>query len=108
MEYTVDCVFTFVKTANLTDWFNHSAESKGLSPEVHKIAFERYSQERPVQLTAQMCYSVPRKTFCCIKCPINPLPTTGWFETPSVSVLRKALEAHGWTLILTQSKDLIT
>lgn len=108
MEYTVDCVLTFVKHTNLTDWFNHSDEQCYFNDEVRNAAAQRYSKERPVYLTAQMCYSSNGKTFCRIKCPINPLPVTGWFETPDVAVLKRALAAHGWKLILVQPKSLFT
>ena len=117
MEYTVDSIFTFVKTTNLNDWFHSTTRLPNVAsvrdPLVYQMAIkeyqreaEIYSKERPVQLVVQACFK-GNKTYCRIKCPINPLPVKGWFETPSVNVLKKHPESSGWSLLCHHDKALL-
>ena len=81
----------FTKRTNLLDWYGHSDV-----PENELPSIKRYEVERDVQLVVQVHYTQEGHTYACIKCPINPLPTVGWFRTPTVRVLISALESHGW------------
>lgn len=81
----------FTKRTNMVEWYRHS----GLPEEVLRPV-AHYEQERDIQLIAQIHYTQEDGIYANIKCPINPLPTVGWFRTPSVRVLKRALEAHGW------------
>lgn len=94
-EYSIDAILSFVKTTNLSRWFDVNVEHFGCHD--YDGLKQRYAKEREVQLVVQCCVKHD-KIFCRIKCPINPLPVVGWFETPSVSCLRRHLEALGWQL----------
>lgn len=100
MEYT--SIITFVKSTNLNKFlldnveecarkYNLDIRSAGAMEHLRK----HYSKEQTVYLVAQFKFE-NGKTFCCIKCPINPLPVRGWFETPSVRVLQNSLVSMGW------------
>lgn len=105
--FTLDSVLIFTKTTDLSAWFeanNHPPRECFFAgdPVVRKMAQDiydanaaHYTKEREVQLIVQACFK-DGKTYCCIKCPINPLPVTGWFETPSIGILRKSLKQFGW------------
>ena len=94
-EYTVDMIFMFVKTTNLSRWFDINAER--FRCDDYEGLKQRCAKEREVQLVVQGCFK-HNKVFCRIKCPINPLPVVGWFETPSINCLKKHLETLGWQL----------
>lgn len=38
------------------------------------------------------------KHYCKIKCPINPIPVKGEFETPSLGCIQKFLNNDGWRM----------
>lgn len=44
----------------------------------------------------EACANEEYKTICRIKCPINPLPIKGEFETPSVGAVSHVLATMGW------------
>lgn len=100
MKYHV--IMTFVKRTNMLDFFDHSVE-KCTSFHGHNPTCESaqekvrrlYEQERNVRLILMVRYD-GRRTFCKIKCPINPLPVTGEFEVPNLTVLRTFLYNNGW------------
>ena len=94
-DYTVDMLVMFVKTTSLSRWFDVNVERFGCHD--YEGLKQRCAREREVQLVVQCCIK-RNKVFCRIKCPINPLPVVGWFETPSVSCLKRHLEALGWRL----------
>ncbi|MBQ3018395.1 MAG: hypothetical protein IJD89_05595 [Clostridia bacterium] len=104
-EYTVDSLFTFVKTTSLTDWFRTNID-RYQNPNYENEA-RQYAKERDVQLVVQACFK-EHKTFCRIKCPINPLPVVGWFEVPSINILKKHLEALGWKSICFHGKRIFS
>lgn len=99
MEYTIDCVMTFVKFTNLEKWYMHCNRENAIGSE------KRYTKVQPVYLSMQVCYK-GSKTYCRIKCPINPLPVKGWFETPSINVLKEFLSENGWNFLMAQHGEL--
>ena len=115
MEHTVDSIFTFVKMTNLTEFFKSETHLPCMAecrdPLVYQMALKEYqreaaiyAKERPVTLVVQVHYE-RNKTFCRIKCPINPLPVKGWFETPSINVLKKHLMSLGWDILCHHGKS---
>ena len=117
MEYTVDSLFTFVKNTNMSDWFHSTTHMPDATdvrdPLTYQMVLkayqheaEIYAKERPVQLVVQFCFK-GNKTYCNIKCPINPLPVKGWFQTPSIKVLQRHLEALGWQLMCRHNKAVL-
>ena len=100
MKYQI--VMTFIKRTNLLEFFDHNTEEcvalNGHNPScLHgKLAArERYAKERDVRLILMVRYD-GKRTFCAIKCPINPLPVVGEFEVPNITVLQNFLKQDGW------------
>lgn len=101
MKYQV--VMTYIKRTNLLDFFDHNVE-ECMSLHGHNPVFEAaqekvrkiYEAERNVRLILMVRYDGAR-TFCKIKCPINPLPVTGEFEVPNIGALNNFLRNNGWT-----------
>ena len=100
MKYTT--VMTYIKRTNMLDFFDHNVEKctsiHGHNPtcDVAQMKVrEHYKEERNVRLILMIRYDGPR-TFCKIKCPINPLPVTGEFEVPNLTALRTFLHTNGW------------
>lgn len=58
-------------------------------------AKEYYARERSLELIAMFRFE-NGKTFCKIKCPVNPLPVKGEFEVPAIGVLHSFLNANEW------------
>lgn len=104
-EYTVDSLFTFVKTTNLSKWFETAIPCSDHPSYEHER--QQYAKERSVTLVVQAHYE-RNKTFCRIKCPVNPLPVKGWFETPSINVLKKHLVSLGWELVCCHGKSVFS
>ena len=111
MEYT--SIRVFIKDTNLSEYFssnieecasNHNMDLR--SAEDMECLHKRYSKEQIVQLIAQFKFE-NGKIFCRIRCPINPLPVRGWFETPSVHVLTKSLISMGWIPIHTLNNKVL-
>lgn len=100
MKYTT--VMTYIKRTNMLDFFDHNVEKctslHGHNPRC-EAAQEKvrrlYEVERNVRLIL-MVRNEGHRTFCKIKCPINPLPVTGEFEVPNLTVLRSFLNDNGW------------
>jgi hypothetical protein len=86
MKYQL--VMTFIKRTNLLDFFDHN-------PADNLERREYYAHERDVRLILMVRMDGPR-TFCKIKCPINPLPVTGEFEVPNINALQHFLKQAGW------------
>ena len=100
MKYQL--IMTYIKCTDMLDFFDHNVEQctsfHGHNPRC-KVSQEKvrslYIQERNVRLILMVRYD-GRHTFCKIKCPINPLPVTGEFEVPNLTVLRTFLSKNGW------------
>lgn len=100
MKYQI--VMTFIKRTNLLDFFDHNTDEcvslSGHNPACHAgrmAAREHYAKERDVRLILLVRYE-GKRTFCAIKCPINPLPVTGEFEVPNINALQHFLKNDGW------------
>lgn len=105
MEYTVDSIFTFVKNTNLSKWFETAIPCNDHPSFEHER--QQYAKERPVHLVVQACFK-DGATYCRIKCPVNPLPTKGWFQTPNINVLKNHLVSIGWELVCCHGKSVLT
>ena len=92
-DYTADVLVMFMKTTNLSRWFDVNVDRSRCDD--YEGLKQRCAREREVQLVVQACFK-HNKVFCRINCPINPLPVVGWFETPSISCLKRHLETLGW------------
>ena len=102
-NYTGAIIFT--KFTNLSPWFESKYGSEFGSGST-SLGFNQlkhsYSREREVQLI--LLYRYDRgadnmmHTLCKIKCPINPLPIKGEFETVSLAQITKCIEKEGWTV----------
>lgn len=108
MDIRYNCTIIFTKRTNLSAyfWANESAcckthdvdPSKGITEDYERRAgrmIAYYECARDVQLLLLVRYE-NHKTFCRIKCPINPLPVKGEFETPNLKAVIKFLEQDGW------------
>lgn len=99
-KYTL--AYTYVKKGNLLEFLSTDKvcyEKFGGNPS--EQAKTHYAQEREIQLIALFRFELgdrnhAPKTFCRIKCPVNPLPIKGEFEVPCVSALENFLEGEGW------------
>lgn len=81
-------VVTFVKRTSLLDYMQANSE-KCSDMRSH------YAKERDVRLIVLVRHEGGR-SFCTIRCPINPLPVKGEFEVPRITALYHFLEANGW------------
>lgn len=93
-----DCVVVFHKCANLMPYFRANV-CPTLNPKNYLEAEHRYIKERPVRLILLVRYENNNgrlKTFCKIKCPINPFPVKGEFEAPSMNAVKHSLINLGW------------
>lgn len=87
--------FIFTKRTNLSAYCNNKVYCKCGSDTGFEAMRKYYAKERDVQLIALFRYE-QGKCFCKIKCPINPLPIKGEFETLSAHVLSEFLIKEGW------------
>lgn len=101
MDY--NCVVTFIKHTNLLEYFDSNIESCAAAHclDIHSVGAmehlrQMYAEEREVRLVVLVRYDGHGKTFCRIKCPINPLPVKGEFEVPSLRTLHTFLMMQGW------------
>ena len=90
-KYTHIIIYT--KMSNLMPYLDgkasHMTDEQVICSERH------YGNMREVQLIAMFRWE-NGKCFCKIKCPINPLPVKGEFETPSMGVIDRFLKNNGW------------
>ena len=94
-------VRTFVKHTNLTEFGKHCGIDC-LSPAANEAMQKRYAKERDVTMRVFYRFEPDEahpghiRIMCKIKCPINPIPVRGEFETPNMAVLKRFLLAAGW------------
>ena len=95
-KYSVINIYT--KKGNLTPYWANKQDLMYdcRSGEEHSRMREYYARERDIQLIAMFRFE-QGKTFCKIKCPVNPLPVKGEFEVPSVNALDRFLKGNGWS-----------
>lgn len=97
MDTNYTCAITFTKYTDLSQWFAMTNVDFGLTnSEQYDRLKKRYAQKRDVRLILLIRYE-KGKTFCKIKCPINPLPVRGEFEAVSVHEVVRFLDSQGWT-----------
>lgn len=94
IKYTRIEVYT--KKGNLLDYFRNSSKINCKSTEEYNRMLAYYSREREIQLIC-MFRGEKGKTFCKIKCPVNPMPTNEEFEAVSMAAVYRFLNANGWT-----------
>lgn len=92
-KYTQAIIFT--KRTSMSEYCTGKVTQHVTSTEAFNRMCEYYANEREVQLIALFRWE-GRKCFCKIKCPINPLPVKGEFETPSEGVVGSFLHKNGW------------
>lgn len=92
-KYSAVCIYT--KKTDLLDYFNSTKCLKADSKEQYERMREYYAREREIQLIALFRWE-NGKCFCKIKCPINPLPVHGEFETASYDSVGRFLAQDGW------------
>ena len=97
MEYTRAVIFT--KKGNLLPYFNTSKIAGRVRNDKNAYDFERKccEAEREIELVALFRYDNKGNCICKIKCPVNPIPVRGEFETPRESAVIDFLRANGWT-----------
>lgn len=79
-------VYSFVKRAELCEYYKKA----GMNPEEGR-GFRNVS-------LYLLWGRVGRKLYCRIKCPINPLPIIGWWETPDIQQVVELVKSNGWAL----------
>lgn len=85
----------YTKRDNLLKWLDVHYPKFRDAKEAARIRAE-YATEREIQLILLVRFE-EGKTICKIKCPINPLPIKGEFETPNVGAVSRTLTEMGWT-----------
>lgn len=95
-------VYIFTKRTNLKSFLDTHKVIGSCTSQTHVDVMRRhYEAEREVQLICMFRWETngPKgtKCFCKIKCPINPLPIKGEFETPGTTTpVVDFLKADGW------------
>lgn len=96
-NYSVAYIFT--KKANLLPYMTLKTTYVLPANQLQRWK-EYYAKEREVQLICMFRWEYTTKgtkCFCKIKCPINPLPIKGEFETPGTTTpVVDFLKANGW------------
>lgn len=87
IEYHTAIIYT--KRDNLLNWYYGKA---GIAPG----SLDYYAEEREIQLILLVRHE-EGKCICRIKCPINPLPIKGEFETVNSAEVGRLLRKLGWT-----------
>ena len=106
MDYKMLVIFS--KPTNLIQFMDHAQEYQCASQNTLDNLRKHYAKERNVSLILQVKFTdTDHKTMCRIKCPINPLPVKGWFEVPTLSILKKFLRDQGWVEAQTISAELL-
>lgn len=93
-KYTM--VYIYTKKGNLMEYF-YAMQRKCDNPAAAESLRKMYEAEREIQLIAMFRWERDNKTFCKIKCPVNPLPVKGEFEIPSVKAMHQFLAKDGWS-----------
>ena len=93
-------VYIFTKQTNMLPFVTIKTTQHISSREAYTRCREYYANEREVQLICMFRWertTKGTKCFCKIKCPINPLPIKGEFETPGTTTpVVNFLRLNGW------------
>ena len=116
MKYNTAYVFT--KYTDMLDYFNKNIEHicgarlfEDIDTYLKRVdnVRKRYAQPRPVDLMLLVRYEYDvaisrNRIICRIKCPINPMPIKGEFETHNLPDLINFIKQLGWDQGTTQTK----
>lgn len=92
MEMKYSLAYLYQKKGNLAPWYMTQQAAKGnYSKQVPKY----YMVEREINLVVFVRYE-NHHCYCCVKCPVNPLPIKGEFEAFSLAELSRFLKTLGW------------
>ena len=96
----------FAKHTNLLPWFDakySTCSHLSHSPAAYDRARAEYARDHDVQLILLVRYVYDERsncrTYCKIRCPINPLPICGEFEVVSLAQITKLLQKEGWSIL---------
>lgn len=88
--------YIFTKRTDMKKYCTEKVLSHCATMEARRRMIDSYAKEKDVQLIAMFRWE-NGKCFCKVKCPINPFPIKGEFETPGTTepVLDYLVE-YGW------------
>lgn len=88
--------YIFTKRTDMKKYCTEKVLANCATMEARKRMIDSYAKEREIQLIAMFRWE-NGKCFCKVKCPINPFPIKGEFETPgTTSPVLDYLVEHGW------------
>lgn len=92
--------YIYTKHDNLSKWFDVNCSKfivdGNMEYSAHFVRAEaHYAQERIVKLVILVRHEAG-KCICRIKCPINPLPIKGEFETTAAADVGRLIMSMGW------------
>lgn len=98
---TYHTAYIYTKHDNLSKWFNANCTKfivdGNMEYSEHFVRAEKhYAQERIVKLVILVRHEAG-KCYCRIKCPINPLPIKGEFETTTAADVGRLIMSMGWS-----------
>ena len=101
MSTNYERAIIFTKHTNLSQWFDHQPLERfdltlaDIGTDKYLRLKQHYATPRNVQLILLIRYEHGH-TYCKIKCPINPMPVKGEFETVSPTQVVSFLKHQGW------------
>lgn len=106
-KYNMAIIFT--KHTNLLQWLDSKVVCGDIDyhSERYQNMHHHYEQEREVQLILLVRYDDCGNLFCKIKCPVNPLPIRGEFNSISLRKIVNYIITDGWTERQRLSFDLL-
>lgn len=98
---TYHTAYIYTKHDNLSKWFDVNRSKfivdGNMEYSEHFVRAEKhYVQERIVKLVILVRHE-DGKCYCRIKCPINPLPIKGEFETTTAADVGRLIMSMGWS-----------
>lgn len=98
---TYHTAYIYTKHDNLSKWFDVNRSKfiidGNMEYSEHFVRAEaHYAQERIVKLVILVRHEAG-KCICRIKCPINPLPIKGEFETTTAADVGRLIMSMGWS-----------
>lgn len=98
---TYHTAYIYTKHDNLSKWFDVNRSKfivdGNMEYSEHFVRAEKhYAQERIVKLVILVRHE-DGKCYCRIKCPINPLPIKGEFETTTAADVGRLIMSMGWS-----------
>lgn len=98
---TYHTAYIYTKHDNLSKWFDANRAKfivdGNMEHSEHFVRAEKhYAQERIVKLVILVRHE-DGKCYCRIKCPINPLPIKGEFETTTAADVGRLIMSMGWS-----------